>query len=87
VGGLSDLLQDILRDGMEQGYFPLVDARQQAQLIHGTLSSSAARGSDEPDDLEERIARSVGFLQLGAGARFDDGGRPVRLSPPQAAGG
>jgi AcrR family transcriptional regulator len=87
VGGLSDLLQDILVDGMEQGYLPSADARQQAQLIHGTLSSSAARGSDEPDDLEERIARTVRFIQLGAGARFDDGGRPVRLGPPQAAAG
>src|SRR6476620_2194494 len=87
VGGLSDLLQDILADGMEQGYLPSADARQQAQLIHGTLSSSAARGSDEPEDLEERIARTVRFIQLGAGARFDDGGRPVRLSPPQAAAG
>ena len=87
VGGLSDLLQDILVDGMEQGYLPPADARQQAQLIHGTLSSSAARGGDEPEDLEERIARTVRFIQLGAGARFDDGGRPVRLSPPQAAAG
>src|SRR6476661_6596433 len=87
VGELSLLLQDILVDGMEQGYLPSADARQQAQLIHGTLSSSAARGSDEPEDLEERIARTVRFIQLGAGARFDDGGRPVRLSPPQAAAG
>jgi AcrR family transcriptional regulator len=87
VGGLSNLLQDILVDGMEQGYLPPADARQQAQLIHGTLSSSAARGSDEPEDLEERIARTVRFIQLGAGARFDDGGRPVRLGPPQAVAG
>ncbi|MEN8583285.1 TetR/AcrR family transcriptional regulator [Arthrobacter sp. KBS0703] len=87
VGGLSNLLQDILSDGMEQGYLPAADARQQAQLIHGTLSSSAARGSDEPEDLEERISRTVRFIQLGAGARFDDGGRPVRLSPPPEAAG
>jgi AcrR family transcriptional regulator len=87
VGGLSNLLQDILSDGMEQGYLPAADARQQAQLIHGTLSSSAARGSDEPEDLEERISRTVRFIQLGAGARFDDGGRPVRLSPPPGAAG
>jgi AcrR family transcriptional regulator len=87
VGGLSDLLQDILREGMEQGYFPVADARQQAQLIHGTLSSSAARGNGETDDLEDRISRTVRFIQLGAGARFDDGGRPVRLAGPPAAGG
>jgi AcrR family transcriptional regulator len=87
VGGLSNLLQDILSDGMEQGYLPAADAGQQAQLIHGTLSSSAARGSDEPEDLEERITRTVRFIQLGAGARFDDGGRPVRLGPPPGAAG
>jgi AcrR family transcriptional regulator len=86
VGGLSDLLQDILREGMEQGYFPVAEVRQQAQLIHGTLSSSAARGSEEADDLEDRISRTVRFIQLGAGARFDDGGRPVRLSGPASQG-
>ena len=81
VGELSVLLQGILRDGMEQGYLPAADIAQQAQLIHGTLSSSAARGSDEPAELEARIARTVRFIQLGAGARFDDAGRPVRVSP------
>ncbi|MFC7849644.1 TetR/AcrR family transcriptional regulator [Arthrobacter sp. NPDC057388] len=87
VGGLSDMLQDILRDGMDQGYFPAADPLQQAQLIHGTLSSSAARGGDASEDLEERISRTVRFIQLGAGARFDDGGRPVLLHPPAAAAG
>ncbi|MBT2523655.1 TetR/AcrR family transcriptional regulator [Arthrobacter sp. ISL-28] len=87
VGGLSDLLQDILREGMEQGYLPVADVRQQAQLIHGTLSSSAARGNGEAEDLEARISRTVRFIQLGAGARFDDAGRPVRLGgQPGAAG-
>ena len=82
VGELSVLLQGILRDGMEQGYLPTAaDIGQQAQLILGTLSSSAARGSDEPAELEARVARTVRFIQLGAGARFDDAGRPVRLAP------
>jgi AcrR family transcriptional regulator len=81
VSELSTLLRDILRDGMEQGYLPAADIGQQAQLIHGTLSSSAARGSDEPAELEARIARTVRFIQLGAGARFDDAGRPVRVGP------
>jgi hypothetical protein len=71
---------------MEQGYFPVAEVRQQAQLIHGTLSSSAARGSEEADDLEDRISRTVRFIQLGAGARFDDGGRPVRLAGPAPQG-
>jgi AcrR family transcriptional regulator len=80
VGELSVLLQGILRDGMAQGYLPEADIGQQAQLIHGTLSSSAARGSNEPAELEARIARTVRFIQLGAGARFDGDGAPVRVS-------
>lgn len=80
VGELSVLLQGILRDGMAQGYLPEADIGQQAQLIHGTLSSSAARGSNEPADLEARIARTVRFIQLGAGARFDGDGAPARIS-------
>ncbi|RAX46341.1 TetR/AcrR family transcriptional regulator [Arthrobacter sp. AQ5-06] len=80
VGELSVLLQGILRDGMAQGYLPQADIGQQAQLIHGTLSSSAARGSNEPAELEARIARTVRFIQLGAGARFDDDGAPLRVS-------
>ena len=87
VGELSILLQGILRDGMEQGYLPAADINQQAQLILGTLSSSAARGSDEPAELEARVARTVRFIQLGAGARFDDDGRPVRLSHLPAVAG
>src|SRR6476619_3489964 len=47
-----------------------------AQLIHGTRSSSAARGDGAGADpeAEARIARTVRFIQLGAGARFDDAG-------------
>jgi len=80
VGELSVLLQGILRDGMDQGYLPVADVGQQSQLILGTLSSSAARGSDEPAELEARVARTVRFIQLGAGARFDDDGRPVKVA-------
>ena len=87
VSELSVMLQGILRDGMEQGYFPESDIAHQAQLIHGTLSSSAARGSDEPLELEARIARTVRFIQLGAGARFDDDGRPVRVGQSPAVAG
>lgn len=99
VGELNVLLQDILRDGVAQGYLPVADVAQLAELIHGTLSSSAARGNAVASDaggpagqddaasadqaaaadLEERIARTVRFIQLGAGARFDDGGLPVKL--------
>ena len=87
VGELSVLLQGILRDGMEQGYLPAADIAQQAQLVHGTLSSSAARGSDEPAELEARISRTVRFIQLGAGAQFDGAGQPVRVSPLNAVAG
>ena len=87
VSELSILLRDILGDGMEQGYLPAADIGQLAQLIHGTLSSSAARGSDEPAELEARIARTVRFIQLGSGARFDDAGRPVRVGPLPAVAG
>ena len=87
VGELSILLQGILRDGMDQGYLPAADIGQQAQLIHGTLSSSAARGSDEPAELEARITRTVRFIQLGAGAQFDGAGQPVRVSPLPAVAG
>ena len=79
VDELSVMLEGILRDGMAQGYLPAADIGQLAQLIHGTLSSSAARGSNEPAELEARIARTVRFIQLGAGARFDDGGAPLRV--------
>jgi len=79
VGELSVMLQAILCDGMAQGYLPAADIGQQAQLIHGTLSSSAARGSNEPAELEARITRTVRFIQLGAGARFDVDGAPVRV--------
>lgn len=82
VSELSVMLQGILRDGMAQGYLPEADIGQQAQLIHGTLSSSAARGSNEPAELEAQVARTVRFIQLGAGARFDDAGAPIRTNAP-----
>jgi AcrR family transcriptional regulator len=81
VGELNLLLQDILHDGIAAGYLPPTDVGQLARLIHGTLSSSAARGNAangaELDELEERLVQTVRFIQLGAGARFDDDGRPA----------
>jgi AcrR family transcriptional regulator len=84
VGELNLLLQDILRDGIAAGYLPPTDVSQLARLIHGTLSSSAARGNAAngagPVELEKRLVQTVRFVQLGAGARFDDDGRPARLA-------
>ena len=58
VGELSVLLQDILRDGMAQGYLPEADIAQLAQLIHGTLSSSAARGDGDAAWTRRRGSRA-----------------------------
>jgi len=88
VSELNLLLEDILRDGVEAGYLPAADVPQLARLIHGTLSSSAARSSgtqpgsaagDGGHSFEERLGQTVRFIQLGAGARFDDGGTPLLL--------
>lgn len=87
VGELSVLLQGILREGMAQGYLPAADLGHLTRLIHGTLASSAARdpGAGPDADAESRMAGTVRFIQLGAGARFDDAGRPVRLGGPAGA--
>ncbi len=98
VGDLNVLLQDILRDGVQQGYLPDIDVAQLARLIHGTLSASAARRNRTPDGdtpapvpapdvelppaQEAHTEQTVRFIQLGAGARFDDAGNPIRLDRP-----
>ena len=89
VGDLNLLLQDILTDGVRQGYLPDTDVAQLARLIHGTLSASAARRNRTPDgetpaparasDVELQTAQTVRFIQLGAGAQFDEAGKPVRV--------
>lgn len=89
VGDLNLLLQDILTDGVQQGYLPDTDVAQLARLIHGTLSASAARRNRTPDgetpapapasDVELQTAQTVRFIQLGAGAQFDEAGKPVRV--------
>lgn len=81
VGELNLLLQDLLRDGIAAGYLPPTDVGQLARLIHGTLSSNAARGNTgNGTEADARLAQTVRFIQLGAGARFDDDGRPARLA-------
>ncbi|MFC8302887.1 TetR/AcrR family transcriptional regulator [Specibacter sp. NPDC057265] len=78
VGELNTLLMDILRDGMEQGFLPQANIEELVQLIHGSMTASAARRSaDTPD--EDHISSAVRFIQAGVGAAFTAGGRPVRL--------
>lgn len=100
VGELNALLQDILQDGVQQGYLPDTDVAQLARLIHGTLSASAARRNRTPDGdtsapsatsdvgllaaQEAQTAQTVRFIQLGAGARFDEAGRPILLASATA---
>lgn len=100
VGELNALLQDILQDGVQQGYLPDTDVAQLARLIHGTLSASAARRNRTPDGetsapsatsdvgllaaQEAQTAQTVRFIQLGAGARFDEAGRPILLATATA---
>ncbi|NVM95461.1 TetR/AcrR family transcriptional regulator [Arthrobacter wenxiniae] len=78
VGELNQLLADILRDGMDRRFLPEADVDGLVQLIHGSLTASAARrNADTPD--EERIAAAVRFIQAGVGAVFDDDGRPATI--------
>jgi AcrR family transcriptional regulator len=78
VGELNQLLADILRDGMDRRFLPEADVDGLVQLIHGSLTASAARrNADTPD--EERIAAAVRFIQAGVGAAFDDDGRPATI--------
>jgi AcrR family transcriptional regulator len=77
VGELNQLLEDILRDGMDQRFLPEADVDGLVQLIHGSLTASASRRTSGAD--EERVAAAVRFIQAGVGAAFDDGGRPVTI--------
>lgn len=81
VRELQTVLACILSAAIERGYLPENDIRELAQLVHGSLSSSADR-TDEADSIEARerhIENTIRFIQMGLGSRFDEGGRPVRL--------
>lgn len=86
VGELDALLQDILREGIDQGYLPENDVVELARLVHGSLGASAGRGPDsESMDRQraEKIAGTVRFIQSGVGARFDDDGAPIQVYKPR----
>ena len=79
VGELSLLLQDILRDAHGAG----LSARRRTSCSWRSSSTAPCpparrAGTASP----EAVLRTVRFIQLGAGARFDDGGLPVRFSQP-----
>lgn len=76
VSELNQLLQDILRDAMNQQYIPEAEVDSLVQLIHGSLTASASRrNADTPD--EARVSAAVRFIQAGVGAVFGEDGRPV----------
>ncbi|WP_026534835.1 TetR/AcrR family transcriptional regulator [Arthrobacter sp. H14] len=82
VGELDALLQDILREGIDQGYLPENDVVELARLVHGSLGASAARGPDSKDPDQQRaeqISGTVRFIQAGVGARFDGDGEPIQV--------
>ncbi|MCZ2402856.1 TetR/AcrR family transcriptional regulator [Paenarthrobacter sp. Z7-10] len=87
VGELNTLLQDILREAMDQGYLPPADVQSLTHLIHGSLTASATRGAERQDDaeLERHIEVTVRFIQGGVGAAFDAGGRPLKITAETAA--
>ena len=55
--------------------------------MHGSLSSSAGRTEDAPDEhtREHQILNTIRFIQMGLGARFDTEGNPVRLDSEELA--
>ncbi|AJT42568.1 TetR/AcrR family transcriptional regulator [Psychromicrobium lacuslunae] len=76
VGELSSLLQNILQRAVDQGFLPPAPIPDLAHLIHGSLTASASRNTT---DIEDRIEATVRFIQAGAGAHFDEFGKPIKL--------
>lgn len=81
VRELQMVLAGILSSAIERGYLPENDIQELAQLVHGSLSSTADRTEDAASNeaRERHIEHTIRFIQLGLGARFDELGRPVRL--------
>ena len=97
VHELQMVLAHILSAAIAENYIPKNDIRELAMLVHGSLSSSAGRAEDAPDEetRERQILNTIRFIQMGLGARVDAEGNPVRLdseeslpeqSPVQEAG-
>ena len=97
VHELQMVLAHILSAAIAENYIPKNDIRELAMLVHGSLSSSAGRAEDAPDEetRERQILNTSPFYSDGPGRAFDAEGNPVRLdseeslpeqSPVQEAG-
>lgn len=86
VHELQMVLAHILSAAIAENYIPKNDIRELAMLVHGSLSSSAGRAEDAPDEetRERQILNTIRFIQMGLGARFDAQGAPVRLDSQES---
>lgn len=86
VHELQMVLAHILSAAIAENYIPKNDIRELAMLVHGSLSSSAGRAEDAPDEetRERQILNTIRFIQMGLGARFDTAGNPVRLDSEES---
>ena len=86
VHELQMVLAHILSAAIAENYIPKNDIREPAMLVHGSLSSSAGRAEDAPDEetRERQILSTIRFIQMGLGARFDAQGAPVRLDSQES---
>ena len=80
------VLAHILSAAIAENYIPKNDIRELAMLVHGSLSASAGRAEDAPDEetRERQILSTIRFIQMGLGARFDAQGAPVRLDSQES---
>lgn len=88
VSELQMILTNILDAAIAQGYIPHGDVKELAQLVHGSLSSSAARAESDWDtaERERQMQGTIRFIQMGLGARFDQDGRALPLNTLQQVG-
>ena len=86
VQELQMVLAHILSAAIAENYIPKNDIRELALLVHGSLSSSAGRAEDAPDEetRERQILNTIRFIQMGLGARFDAEGNPVHLDSEES---
>ncbi len=66
VHELQMVLAHILSAAIAENYIPKNDIRELAMLVHGSLSSSAGRAEDAPDEetRERQILNTIRFIQM-----------------------